>query len=125
MIVGLPGAGISAFFYLILILLMPVRLGWQAVRRTGVRGGQLRLIARQLTIGGGILGSFVVIGWVLATVLPIQTQGVDGGDMAVAAAAVERGAAQVGVYLGLATLVAVLIGTQLLAMSLRRRTAPN
>ena len=122
MFVGLPGAGISAFFYLLLVLLMPIKLAWQAVRRTGVRPGHLRLTARQMVIGAGIVGSFAVIGWVLSAVLPEATHTSSGGGaVAAAAVAVERGATRVGIYIGIATLVAVLVATQILKMTVKRR----
>jgi hypothetical protein len=123
MIVGLPGAGISAFFYLFLVLLMPFKLAWNAARRVGVRPDQARLIARQLLIGAGILASFAVIGAVLAVLLP-QPAPVTGPAAAAGgtAIAVERGIARVGVYLGIATLIGVLAVTQLLALTVRRST---
>jgi hypothetical protein len=126
MIVGLPGAGISAFFYLFLVLLMPFKLAWNAARRAHVRRDQVKTIIRQLIIGMGILGSFVLIGALLAVVLPQPTP-VTGPASAVGgtAAAVERGVARIGVYLGIATLVGVLIVTQVLAMTLKRRAAPQ
>lgn len=121
--VGLPGAGISAFFYLFLVLLMPFKLAWNAARRVGVRRDQAKLIARQLTIGAGILASFAVIGAVLALILPEPTP-VTGPAAAAGSSAVafERGIARVGVFLGIATLVGVLAVTQLLALTVRRST---
>jgi hypothetical protein len=123
MIVGLPGAGISAFFYLFLVLLMPFKLAWNAARRVTVRREQITLIARQLVIGAGILASFAVIGALLAVLLP-EPAPVTGPAAAVggAAVAVERGIARVGVYLGIATLIGVLVVTQLLALIVRRST---
>jgi hypothetical protein len=123
-IVGLPGAGISAFFYLLLVLLMPLKLAWRAIRRSGIRRGHVRLTARQLLIGLGILGSFSVIGLVLAAVLPEAPPVVEtGGHGDATVVGIARGIARVGVYLGLGTLIAVLVVTRLLSLALSPRRA--
>lgn len=120
MIVGLPGAGISAFFYLLLILLMPVRLGWQLVRRSQLQRGHGRLLLRQTAIAVGILASFAVIGLTLEAILPAQPAQITQSS---GAAAVQGGIQKLGAIVAILTLLGLLAVIQLLSMTALLRQA--
>ena len=71
MTAGLPGTGIGGLFYLLLVLLMPLR---EALR--GVRGHheahRWRTIWGKLAIAGGILAALWLEAWILFVVLGLR-----------------------------------------------------
>ena len=126
MIVGLPGSGLSALFYLALVLLMPVRLAWRAWRDMRVEPHHLRTVARQFFLAGAIVASFVVIGLALEQVMPSPSlAGPLATDGERLGAAFAGGAAKIGLQLTAATLIAVLAGVQLLSMAVGRLNRPR
>ena len=116
MIVGLPGAGISAFFYLLCVLLMPVHAAWLVARRRPLPPGGWRLIARQWVIAAGIIAVLYLGGLFLGLFVqdhrPVSAAGTEP---------VDRVLARVGIWLALGTLALVLLVIQLLSLAERRR----
>lgn len=124
MIAGVPGAGISALFYLLAVLAMPFVAGYRAVRARSLAAGRWQLVRRQLAIALGI-GAGLVGGGLLLTVL------VSGSAPAPTVAQAAQAAWQVGsafgrlgLLLGLLTLALVLVSVQLAAL-LVGRSAPS
>jgi hypothetical protein len=108
MIAGVPGAGISAFFYLLCVLAMP----FVALRRTlaarSSRSGRWGFVSRHVAIGIAIAASLVAGGWAVSSVIPAapQTQGAGGLEQVALQAGLALG--RVGLLIGLATLGLVL-----------------
>jgi hypothetical protein len=142
MTVGLPGAGISVFFYLIAILVMPVRALWVVARGGALPAGSLGLVARQWTIAMGI----VVVIWMTGLALGLAAGDVvvtadagtvteapaDGagtiaapadGVVTIAAEPLESALARVGIWITLATLPIILVIIQVLSLVTARRPA--
>lgn len=84
---GLPGTGIGGLFYILLALLMPVRELYLTARRRSSRE-RWRIVLRQLTMAGGILGALAATGWLESGVTPPGGGGLSGASVLLATAAV-------------------------------------
>ena len=122
MIAGVPGAGISAFFYLLCVLLMPFHAAWRMARGDNPRWS---LVARQLGIGVGIVVGLITGGAVVAAIAAsggeLATQ---PGQLGQAALDIGLTLGRIGVFLGIATLVLVMGSVQLFSVIDRRRAVP-
>jgi hypothetical protein len=116
MVAGVPGAGISAFFYLIAVLAMPFVAGWRAARARSLGAGRWRLVGRQLVIATGIALGLVAAGVLVALLAASASPAVTAEQAAQVAWQVGSTLSQVGVALGLVTLAAVVGTVQLVAV---------
>lgn len=123
MIVGMPGAGISAFFYLLLVLLMPFRLAWHLLRRSRVSREHLATIAGQSVIAIGMIASFALIAIGLEAAIPSGPSSTTSGGATELAATVERGVQRLGALIAVLTLVSLLLFVQILATVARLQQA--
>jgi hypothetical protein len=119
-IVGLPGAGISAIFYLVCVVLMPFHTLWCIATGRELRPGHWRLMARQAAIAAGIVVAVTAVGWALGIGSTAQ-QAAAGTPVAGAGEPVDRLLSGVGVYLTVGTLVSVIVAVQALSVFARRR----
>jgi hypothetical protein len=121
MTVGLPGVGIGGIFYLASALLMPVR-SLVAVVRGRAHEARWPTALRQAALAGGILGALwltgLVLGWVIAHLMPEASRIIAGGRSASEVRSVVRTSA---LALSLGTLAAVLALVQLLRVVLPAR----
>jgi hypothetical protein len=123
-VAGVPGAGISAYFYMLAVLAMPFVAAYRVLRAGSLHAGRWSLVASQLSIAAGIavglaLGA-VALGMIVAAPAPSVEQAAQ--TVHHVGSAVSR----FGVALGLGTLAAVMAsvyGASLL-LSLRQRRAP-
>jgi hypothetical protein len=123
-IAGLPGAGISALFYLIAVALMPFVGLWRALRGDHRAPGQWRLVVRQLVIATGIVVVLFAAGWVVSMVVPqLAVPGGGGNSVSVSQIAIETGMAfaRIGLVAGLVTLMLVLGTVRVIALLDRSR----
>jgi hypothetical protein len=115
-IAGVPGAGISAFFYLLAVLAMPLVALYRVVRARSLAAGQWRLVARQtavaLGIGGGLLLGGAAVTWVVTSAA--QSASVEQTTQVVWQAGDTL--SRLGIALGVATLLLVLGSVQLAAL---------
>ncbi|MEO8359216.1 MAG: hypothetical protein ABI672_04225 [Vicinamibacteria bacterium] len=98
---GLPGTGIGGLFYLFSALFMPVRELWRASRGRG-RAGDLRLAFRQ----SGMAVAILFVAWLTSRALTLAHIGNTAKETNVLA-------------ITFATLVAVVVGVEVLSLSLR------
>lgn len=70
MTAGVPGTGITAIFYLLLVLLMPFRELYLMARGRG-KPGRWRVIAVQSALAWTIIAALWLQGWLLAKVLNV------------------------------------------------------
>jgi hypothetical protein len=112
MIAGVPGAGISAFFYLFAVLFMPFHAAWRTMRGQPVRWG---LVWRQFAIGAGIVMGLVAGG---AAVAAIAAGAAPTGTGQLGQLALEIGMTlgRIGIFLGLGTLALVMGSVQLFSL---------
>ena len=109
MIAGLPGTGISGFFYMLTALWMPFRETGRALRGQS-SGARWRLIGLQVAIALGVIASAWTTGWLLALVIPPSWLNHRAGNLLRIAPMI----------LQAAVLGAVLVGVQALRLLTRR-----
>jgi hypothetical protein len=119
-IVGVPGAGISAIFYLACVVLMPFHTLWCIMTGRELRPDHWRLVARQATIAAGIVVSVAAVGWALGFAAAAPQAAV-GSPSAATGEPLDRLLSRVGVYLIVGTLVSVIVAVQVLSILARRR----
>ncbi len=134
MIVGLPGAGLSTFFYLLLAAIMPVRAFWQVARGRPLAPGQWRLIWRQAAIALGIVAVLAAMGFFLTLVIDV-TSGLPAGPAAQPAGpaaqpssgvtALATSIAALGIVVALVSLGGLLSIIEVLAFLSRRVGTPG
>lgn len=128
MVAGMPGAGISAIFYLLAALAMPFVALYRASRAGSLGAGRWRLVARQVSIALGIGIGLAIGGWMLGFVIgsPIPPSEVLGaGSAAVQNAAVQVGATvgRLGIVFAALTLLLVMSSVKLASVALHWRDA--
>jgi hypothetical protein len=122
MIAGVPGAGISAFFYLLCVLLMPFSAAWRMARGANPRWP---MVLRQVAIGGGILAGLVAGGAIVSAIAATGGTPVQPGQVGRLALDIGLTLGRIGIFLGIGTLVLVMGSVQLYALIARRRGAPR
>lgn len=132
MIVGLPGAGISTFFYLLLVAVMPVHALWRMAMGRPLPAGHWRRIARQWAMALGIVGVLIGVGLLLSllidpTSVPAAGPVGQGAPVTTGTQDLVTSVARLGVLVALLTLVLLLSVIQVLAFvsGLRRRRQPE
>jgi hypothetical protein len=117
--VGLPGAGVSAFFYLACAFLMPGVALLRMLRGQRVDRAQWWTILRQLGIATTVLLIILLTGWVVSA-LSSSTPAADGGATDTTTTTLQA-VARLSIWLGIGTLVVVLLVVRLLAWYVRRQ----
>ena len=113
MTVGLPGTGIGGLFYLLLVLVMPLREAFRILRGRGdIRRWQT--IGRALALAAGILAALWLEAWVLVEILGLRQN-----SLGAAAGSAER-IARAASFATLASLGPVLLTLGFLRLLVRR-----
>jgi len=68
MTAGLPGTGIGGLYYLVLVILMPVREAYLTARGRSSRA-RWRIVGQHVALGGGIVGALFALGWMIHSLL--------------------------------------------------------
>ncbi len=117
MIVGLPGAGLSTLFYILVVATMPIHALWCVVMGRPLADGHWRRIARQWAIATGIIA--VLAGTVLLFSLLIhQPSGLfpEGGASPAGEEGLWLSVARLGVLVAAVSLGVLLSIVQILAI---------
>jgi hypothetical protein len=110
LIAGVPGAGISAFFYLLCVLAMPfVALRRSLAARSRV-GGRWGFVARHVGMAIAIGTSLVAGGWAVSSLLPPAPPTQGSGALEGLAVQTSLALGRVGLLIGLVTL-GLVVGT--------------
>lgn len=127
MVVGLPGAGLSTVFYLLLVGVMPLRALWRQATGRPLPPGEWRRIGRQWAIAGGILAVLAAMGYALPLLLDVAGSPSGGpaseGDTGPASLFVTI--AGLGILVALITLGVLLAVIELLALVSARSGVPT
>ena len=114
MTVGLPGTGIGGLFYLLLVLVMPLRETFRILRGRGdVR--RWRTIGGALALAAGILAALWLEAWVLVEILGLRQNSL-GASAGASAERIARAAS----FATLASLGLVLLALAFLRLLVRR-----
>jgi hypothetical protein len=81
MVVGVPGAGLSTFFYLLCVVFMPLHAIWRLVRGRPVTAREVRLIVRQWVLGMGLLATLAATGLVVAASIDDRPAATRSGEI--------------------------------------------
>lgn len=120
MIVGLPAAGISAVFYLIAAVLMPVVTLWRMARGEAMHPGGWALVARQVAVAAAIIVTVLLTALAIGALLPAAPVDGGGGGEGGAEPAL-RAVGRIAIWISLGTLALVLIGVRVGAFIVARR----
>jgi hypothetical protein len=120
MIVGLPGVGIGAIFYLLCVVLMPFAMLYRVARGEPLAPGHPRLLVKQMLISFGLVSMLVLTGLLLTVIVGFlgvgHPVGASEGSQAL-------GVGRIGLVIVLATLAIVLGTTK--ALSILTRPDPE
>lgn len=122
MVAGVPGAGISAFFYLLAVLAMPFVAVFRATRSRSMAAGRWSLVARQVGVGLGIAVGLVVGGALVTLLVASGSPAATAEQTAQAAWQMGSTLSRVGLAVGLVTLVLVMGTVQVAAWVVARRS---